>query len=287
MALALSRRIPKAEDAFALAAFTPLALLYRRHVAFFVLAAAPILARHLPLALETLRASSRRWLVSVSRSNGAWPAALVLALQAYLLATSILSRSALTLGIEESRFPARAASFIQTEQPAARMFNLYDWGGYLIWRLAPRTKVFVDGRLVLYGDLIRDYFQIQDGSERWQELLDRRGVTLALTNHDYVLSMRLAESPDWTLVHVSEPAVVYAKNIPENRDLIARFGYRAIHPDRATFCIAAEAPQALAELERALRGDSGSARLHFYRGQALSLLSRGKEAEDAMRRAVG
>jgi hypothetical protein len=51
---------------------------------------------------------------------------------------------------EAQHFPLRAAVFLEADPPAGPIFNHYDWGGYLIWKLYPRTPVFIDGRADLY-----------------------------------------------------------------------------------------------------------------------------------------
>src|SRR5947208_1110155 len=43
----------------------------------------------------------------------------------------------------EWRYPQDAAAFVRGKLPNARVFNTYEFGGYLIWRGVP---VFIDGR---------------------------------------------------------------------------------------------------------------------------------------------
>jgi hypothetical protein len=42
--------------------------------------------------------------------------------------------------------PVKAADFIISNNIRGNMYNVYKWGGYLIWRLAPERKVFIDPR---------------------------------------------------------------------------------------------------------------------------------------------
>ena len=61
-----------------------------------------------------------------------------------------------TFEINESRvFPVRVANFLIENHIEGKMFNLYNKGGYLLWRLYPKYKVFFDSR-VLNFDVIRD-----------------------------------------------------------------------------------------------------------------------------------
>src|SRR5260370_5860507 len=59
---------------------------------------------------------------------------------------------------ETQHFPAGAVAFLQSHSPSGRIFNHYDWGGYLIYRLYPSTPVFIDGRADLYGKELLDQF---------------------------------------------------------------------------------------------------------------------------------
>ena len=61
-----------------------------------------------------------------------------------------LSASHLAAVVEEN-FPAKAASFVDENGLAGPLFNHFDWGGYLIWRL-PRLLVAIDGRTNLHTD---------------------------------------------------------------------------------------------------------------------------------------
>jgi len=62
------------------------------------------------------------------------------------------------LGLNARAFPVAAADFIEKLGPRYNMFNDMAYGGYLIYRLWPTHKVFIDTRTPLYGDeFIREY----------------------------------------------------------------------------------------------------------------------------------
>ena len=48
-------------------------------------------------------------------------------------------------------FPSAAAAAIEQRGYSGPIYNPYDWGGYLMWRL-PALRVSLDGRAPLYGD---------------------------------------------------------------------------------------------------------------------------------------
>jgi len=52
----------------------------------------------------------------------------------------------LTTIMESRYYPERAADFLEEKVPSARIFNSYNIGSYLLFRLYPKFKVFIDTR---------------------------------------------------------------------------------------------------------------------------------------------
>jgi len=110
---------------------------------------------------------------------------------------------------EMQRFPVRAVAFLQTHPPFGPIFNHYDWGGYLIWRLYPSTRVFIDGRADLYGQLQLDQFaDTYQFKGAWQQTLQRWHIHTVLVPADSALATGLRSSPGWTVSYEDSQAVV-------------------------------------------------------------------------------
>jgi hypothetical protein len=107
------------------------------------------------------------------------------------------------------------------------MFNTYELGGYLIWRLWPEERVFIDGR-ALSESVFNDYARIlynhsnADGGPTAQELLDRYGIQVILMNgfeyseglaYNLMLSLSGAQTK-WKLVYNDPQAVVFMREAP-------------------------------------------------------------------------
>jgi hypothetical protein len=106
--------------------------------------------------------------------------------------------------------PVDAVNFIRQKQPPGRLFNHYNWGGYLLWAL-PEYSVFVDGRTDLYGDeVIGEWLQVVRAEAGWEGVLDRWGVRLILGNPDWPV-VRLLENEGWQLLYRDELSVVYGR----------------------------------------------------------------------------
>jgi hypothetical protein len=111
--------------------------------------------------------------------------------------------------VEIERFPARAVAFLQLRPPSGPIFNHYDWGGYLIWKLYPSTPVFIDGRADLYGQQLFDQFaETYQFKGAWHQPFQRWGIDTVLVPPSSPLATGLRSSPDWTVSYEDPQAVV-------------------------------------------------------------------------------
>ncbi len=108
-------------------------------------------------------------------------------------------------------FPSGAADYAAARLPGARVFAPYKWGGYLLWRLGPRTKVFIDGRLDPYWTLLGDYETLSAARPGWRELLDAYGVTAAILPPASPLARALDSDPAWRARGNDRVSVLYAR----------------------------------------------------------------------------
>jgi hypothetical protein len=110
---------------------------------------------------------------------------------------------------ETQHFPARAVAFLQANPPAGPIFNHYDWGGYLIWRLYPSTRVFIDGRADLYGQQLLDQFAAAyQFKGAWQQTLQQWNVETVLVPTGSALATGLRNSPGWTVAYEDSQALI-------------------------------------------------------------------------------
>jgi hypothetical protein len=108
--------------------------------------------------------------------------------------------------------PAKAVQFIQENKPAGPLFNSYNWGGYLIYKLWPDYPVYIDGRTDLYDDVfIRRYLDVAAGNEGWQQALDEDRINLVLIESDGTLARFLKADPAWSTLYQDKMATVFAR----------------------------------------------------------------------------
>lgn len=109
-------------------------------------------------------------------------------------------------------YPVQALRYIKTNHLPGRLFNFYDWGGYINWIL-PDYKVFIDGRC-LNETAFFQYNQIINGARGsevreplWSRLLDAHGIqlilvpTVARNGYPFGLTLTLLNDPQWHLLY--------------------------------------------------------------------------------------
>ena len=205
-----------------------LALRSARHVPFFAIAAAPVLAS----------AIARYWARLAARAGGRSPLRIFWDLaqefgrrpraSAWLpLSAAVVMAAVPAAGFPEKIFPVQAVERnLQQLTPAAAMPRILtsdQWADYLIFRLYPQQRVFFDGRSDFYGPAIgSDYRKLLSGESPWRELLDRYQFDLALLPHDWALSTALEREPGWRLVYRDSVAVLFARDAGERPCTTAR-----------------------------------------------------------------
>jgi hypothetical protein len=109
----------------------------------------------------------------------------------------------------EAKFPAKAASFVETRGLTGALYNDLDWGGYLIWRL-PKLPVAMDGRTNLHGDkrLLRSY-KTRAGERGWESDPELENSRLVISNSRSPLSSLLRRDPRFELVYEDTVALVF------------------------------------------------------------------------------
>jgi hypothetical protein len=143
--------------------------------------------------------------------------------------------------INNRLFPEKAADYIRSNNLQGNMYNDYDWGGYLIWRLAPERKVFADGRN-LNPNTLALYYQIDNaminssGEKIWKQLLEQHSVNYIVTRSRLKngtvtpLTDALLSDKEWhpVFLHKGSRSIIFIRNIPENAHIIAQSNFGGV-----------------------------------------------------------
>ena len=208
-----------------------LALASQRHVPLFVLGAAPLMGRCaqalLSLASDLLPPADRRTVAQAAlRWRPARPMAPSLALGAVNLVLLIVVgagmiayralpnlRPATETAAISAVLPVQATDALQRTGRALRVFNYYDYGGYLVWRLFPDGgRVFIDGRVEVYGsEVFSEYLRVSYLATGWQEVLVKSHPDAILLPSAHPLVGILQKDADWELLSQDGVATVFTR----------------------------------------------------------------------------
>ena len=175
--------------------FFYMGLLAGRNVALFSIVAPMVLTRHAAPALDSAANT-----LGIHLAGGANPGKRTTRLNVLivvLLAVAVLFKVALVYPEKtntdafKAYLPLGAVEYLQKYQPEGRLFNSYNWGGYLLWS-SPDYPVFVDGRTDLYNDeIVNQWLKVVRVEDGWQDTLNEYGVNLILSSPNRCSTGRL------------------------------------------------------------------------------------------------
>ncbi len=207
---AAGRRL-RLSHALLLVGFTLLALLSNRNVLLLYWVGAPIATLYLAPALRrfcTARAALARPALSAINA-----VALVCVLGAAGVAAA---RESSLSAPTPFRAPVESARRL-AELPAGDVFSAAHQGGYLIWQLYPRSRPYIDSRLVLRTvDEFEEYLGLSEAPPRFEAFQARhrfRYVVLPTSYPDRYLGLiaHLYRSADWKLLYTDGVEVLFVR----------------------------------------------------------------------------
>jgi hypothetical protein len=200
------------------------ALLATRNIPLFAIVAAPPVAAALERWIESLaRSNTAAWLRAASRrylrvaagladtdSISRWhPVSALAALAVAALLFAPHPPAKFRAEFDPKSFPAAAVDALRAGPPA-RIFAYDQWGDYLIYRLYPHTRVFLDGRSDFYGDdFEKDVIGVETVKYDWEKTLNRFEIDTILLSPATPLAGALKESARWRLVYDDGVALVF------------------------------------------------------------------------------
>jgi hypothetical protein len=139
--------------------------------------------------------------------------------------------------IRDGFFPEGAVNFIEKNKINGNIFNSFVWGGYLIWKLYPNNKVFMDGRH-LVEEIYWEHKKVElassipiAGFPEWKSILKAYNIRIILTSSIDKFSGKmfpfiktLVNDHEFKLVYFDDYSLLYIRNDKENKDIIEKFG---------------------------------------------------------------
>ena len=110
--------------------------------------------------------------------------------------------------------PVAAVAWLREHPPAGLVFNVFEWGDYLLWAGPPDVKVFVTSQAHLVPrEIWRDYLSVINMSSGWTEAFDRYDVQALLLDKaergDLIYSLR--ENKQWKRSFEDDLAVIFIR----------------------------------------------------------------------------
>ena len=142
-----------------------------------------------------------------------WPIVFVVSSAAVCLNQgNILGRQALNARFNPNRFPVHAVDFMVQHGYREPIFSLDSYGGYLIYRLYPAQKVFIDDRHDFYGEeYLKKYLKVVHVEPGWQTVLDENQVNLIVMPTRSKITDALRQSAAWRGVYSDNTATVFER----------------------------------------------------------------------------
>ena len=211
--MALSPVRPRLSELFALSILSFAALRSGRHIPILAIFAAPLLAKYMAHWINSQTNGS----ITLRSATAAGPrivfTLVLLFLPTFLIVQRIANFNSNAAAYEAQKFPAAAVEYLAKQETTGPIFNDYNWGGYLIWKLYPEKKVFIDGRADVYGDgFIFEYLRTYSGEKGWRETLDRFDIQTVLIQPNSALTSLLRDDKGWHKVFEDDQAIVFARN---------------------------------------------------------------------------
>jgi len=109
-----------------------------------------------------------------------------------------------------AHYPAKAIEFLKKTGPSETIFTDDVWGGYLIYRLYPSQKVFIDGRSDFYGTTFNEqYLNVMNVRYDWEKSLGQYHVNTILLPVEAPLAATLKESARWHATYDDGVAILF------------------------------------------------------------------------------
>ncbi len=134
-------------------------------------------------------------------------------------------------GLQIPEGARRGVEFVKQYEIAGPVFNNFDVGSFLIWKLYPEQKIFVDGRPEAYSvDFFEKVYKpMQENPADWEKYSELYHINYVFFDHHDITPWaqtflgRISKDPRWPMVYLDESVVILLKRTGANQTVISRF----------------------------------------------------------------
>ena len=212
ISFSVNRRTIKASHLFMITGLGIMSLMMARNIPLFAIASTPILSAQ----VNKLLSKSKTWTQISKRFAGFgaaptlsfWPAVAAIIALIYF-ANFNLKYEHSFFRFDPAVFPVDAVTFLKENPQQGNMFNEFNWGGYLEYKLFPDYKVFLDSQSDFYGEpLMREYDQIIAATGDWMDLLGKYQVEWVIVPSNSPLGKAIADNAEWNILYEDPTAII-------------------------------------------------------------------------------
>ena len=196
------------------------ALSSKKQIPLFVLFSLPLLV----YALSLFYAEAKKIKFGAIRFKRLYRYLSILVITLYIPFLIVLVQR-LSLFKEEKFYPVKAVELLQEEYPGGRIFTLYEWSGYINWKL-PKYKIFINGMMSIWRGhekpnesphALVEYRDILIGKKSFKDVIRKYGITTVLLpikdnrSGDYSRLKSQTISEGLSPVYKDNSAILYQK----------------------------------------------------------------------------
>ncbi len=228
----LSKKRLDVIELFLVVSFVHMALYSCRYIALFSIIISPILIRQIEALLKK---SKSRIFVSFKNKTAIysdfdylskgylWPSIGI------LIAILGVFGGFINSNFDEKKKPVAAVEFLKKEHIDGNMFNNDEIGDYIIYKAFPLYRVFIDGRLDMYGpEKLKEYQKVIEFRSGWEDIIKKYKIQWIIFYNDSYFSRFLLGRDDWKLIYSDKMANIFVKDISKYEYLIKK--YKEVKP---------------------------------------------------------
>jgi len=208
--------------------FTGMAIYSYRYIPLYCVIIAPILSRQAKSLLARSE-GPRRMNFHKEAENIAnidsFVQGYLLIFVALMIVIAVATKGNIEFRFDEKKKPVAVVDFLKKENIKGNMFNMDEFGDFLIYAAYPQYRVFIDGRLDVYGtDIFKEYIRVANLGSGWEKVLEKYNIGWIFYDADSVLSRSLYGKKGWRLIYADKVANIFVKEREEYQDLIRKYG---------------------------------------------------------------
>ena len=146
------------------------------------------------------------------------------------------------LSTDYEQLPEGGLKYLDERGINGRLFNTFQWGGYITWRDHPKRMTFVDGRGAISSDLLESLGKARFQPNVLNNLSERYGFEVVLLHYNPIVSKALqsknpdvdlglfAAPKDWALVYWDDISMVYLRRTSSLKNIVDKDAYHYVRP---------------------------------------------------------